>query len=78
MVTAVHPPLMARNDLNVRLDAEVVRVAKMVASGRGITLAEYLSESMRPIVKRDFEAEVAKTKGVFDPHSGRRSKGDER
>ena len=42
---------MARNDVAVKLDAQVVREAKMVAAARGITLAEYLrrvNASSRP------------------------------
>ena len=35
-------PVVKRNDVTVRLDAEVVAKAKTVASSRGLNLAEYL------------------------------------
>lgn len=44
----------------VKVDAEVVRVARIVASYREATLAEYLSELIRPLVARDLEQEQAK------------------
>lgn len=47
---------MARNDVAVKLDAQVARQAKMVAADRGITLAEYISEILRPVVQRDAQA----------------------
>jgi hypothetical protein len=39
----------------VKLDAGLQRMAKHVAIDRGITLAEYLSERLRPYVTQDFE-----------------------
>ena len=47
-----------RNDVTVKVDADVVRVCKMVASSRGITLAEYISESMRPIAQNDLDQDT--------------------
>ena len=37
----------------VRMDAEVVRIARIVAAYRGITLAEYISERLRPLADAD-------------------------
>lgn len=48
-------PKPKRNDVPVKMDAEVVRQAKMVAASRDQTLAEYISETLRPIVKRALE-----------------------
>jgi hypothetical protein len=48
---------VARNDISVKLDAQVTRKAKLVATNRGITLAEYLSELLKPLVARDYDAE---------------------
>src|SRR4051794_38967859 len=42
-----------RNDVPVKLDADVVRNAKIVATFQDTTLAEYLSELLRPLVERD-------------------------
>jgi hypothetical protein len=49
-----------RNDVAVKVDAEVIRVAKIAAAYKGLSLAEYLSQTLRPIVSRDVENEHAK------------------
>jgi hypothetical protein len=46
-----------RNDLSVKLEAEVVTLSRMVASARNVTIAEYLSGILRPVVKADLERE---------------------
>lgn len=45
---------MARNDQAVKIDSEVVKHAKIVATHRGITVAEYLSEKLRDPVAADY------------------------
>ena len=62
---------VARNDLGVKLDADIVTKAKHVVIGRRgkgekLTLAEYLSDLLKPLVERDYEAEfrpAPKSKG---------------
>jgi hypothetical protein len=44
--------------VNVQIDEDVVKPARQVATARGITVAEYISEILRPIVHRDVEAET--------------------
>ena len=51
---------VARNDISVKLDAQAARKAKLVATNRGITLAEYLTSIVGPVVERDLKAEMAK------------------
>lgn len=53
-------PMVKRNDVSVKLDAEVVAEAKMVAASRDMSLAEYLSELLRPLVRKDLEHETAR------------------
>ena len=43
-----------------KIEDPVLRDAKIVASYRGITLTEYLTEMIRPLVKRDLIREQAK------------------
>jgi hypothetical protein len=43
--------------VSVKIDAEVVAEAKMVAASRDLTLAEYLSNLLRPLVHADLEQE---------------------
>lgn len=53
---------MARrvNDVSVKIDAEAVRIAKIVAAYRDQTLAEYLSETVLVNAKRDLAEEQAR------------------
>jgi ABC-type phosphate transport system permease subunit len=44
----------------VRLAGSLVANAKIVASMRGISMAEYLSERFAPIVEQDLEEEMKK------------------
>lgn len=45
-----------RDDRVVKVDRAVVTRAEFVALSRGQTLAEYISEALRPTVDRDYEA----------------------
>lgn len=48
-------PPKGRNDVSARIDAEVMRKAKAVASLLGKTSNEYLSDVLAPIVDRDLK-----------------------
>ncbi len=48
-------PMTKRNDVSVKMDAAVVDDARIAASFKGMSLAEYLSETLRPIVARDID-----------------------
>lgn len=48
-----------RDDITVKLNRALIARARFVAESKRITLAEYLTESLRPVVARDF-AEVDK------------------
>lgn len=50
-------PRKKRNDLAVKLEADLVIKARTMISFRddGMTMAEYLSKLLRPQVERDFE-----------------------
>jgi len=39
--------------MNVKVDAEIVRKAKVVAAVRGLTLSDYVSGLLRPLVEDD-------------------------
>ena len=60
MQTLLECPMAKRNDVPVKVDADVIRTAKIAAAYKGLSLAEYLSETLRPIVSRDVEHEHAK------------------
>ncbi len=44
-----------RNDVAVKLGADVVKMARHLAVDQNVPLAEYLTERLRPLVERDFE-----------------------
>ena len=48
------PKTSERNDRTARVDATILGWADMVAKAKGISLAEYLSETLRVPVSRDF------------------------
>jgi hypothetical protein len=60
MEVATDRTTMARNDLTVKLDADLVKKAKYVVIERDKTLAEYLSEILRPTVERDFKEVIGR------------------
>lgn len=47
-------PSKGRDDVSVKMDRTLVARARYIAELRGITLAEYLSETVRAPVDRDF------------------------
>ena len=51
-VVVVEPP---RDDIAVKLDRSVVADARYVAYKRGISLAQYLTDIVRPMVAKDFQ-----------------------
>lgn len=51
---------MKRNDTAVKVDAETVRKAKILAAFREQTLAELLSEVLEPIIDKLLAEEIAK------------------
>jgi predicted HicB family RNase H-like nuclease len=56
-----------RNDIPVKVDVGVVADAKIVAAYKGVSLAEYISETLRPIVEREMNEEHMKKFKVSNP-----------
>jgi len=45
---------MSRRDcMNIKVEAELVRKAKVVAAARRVTLSDYVNELLRPLIDRD-------------------------
>jgi hypothetical protein len=61
-----------RNDAAVKIDAELVRKAKVVASFKDMSLAEYLSEVLRPIIDRDLRDHSRRALGDEAPKPPKR------
>ena len=54
MAKAKGRPKSARNDRTAKIDAQILGWAETIARAKGITLAEYLSETLRVPVAKDF------------------------
>jgi hypothetical protein len=69
ILTSAPPMAKQRNDVSVKIDAEVYRLVRTVAAWRGVAVAEYLSDIVRPAVQKDIAkmskeaAERGKDKG---------------
>ena len=55
-------PMTKRNDVSVKVDADVVEACRLAATYQGKSLAEYLSETLKPIAERDIEEGHARRK----------------
>jgi hypothetical protein len=60
---------VARNDVAVKLDAEVAKLARIVAAYKGVPMAQYISDILRPIIQRDLEEEAGKVQKSAQPRS---------
>lgn len=65
----------AQDHTQVKLDTEVVRAARIVSAYREVTMADYLSELLRPLVMKDLAAEQTKGTGAQPPKRSRKSSG---
>jgi len=52
-----------RNDVSVKMDSGVVEDCRIAAAFRGVSLAEYLSETMRAAARRDIDDGYAQRAG---------------
>jgi hypothetical protein len=57
MTGTVERNVARRNDETAKIDAEVLRKARIVCAYRQMTLAEYLSEKLAPSVDADLRVE---------------------
>jgi hypothetical protein len=47
--------VVRRNDVGVKIDAEVASMCKIVAEYKKIPVSQYMSEVLRPVAERDLE-----------------------
>ena len=62
MSLAFAEPMAKRKDTTVKLDQEIAAIARMVASSKGISLAEYLTSIVEPVVRKELDAEYERRK----------------
>jgi hypothetical protein len=53
-------PMVKRNDQSVKMDIEVIEDCRIAASFKKMTLAEYLSETMRAAARKDIDEGYAR------------------
>lgn len=68
-------PMVRRNDVSVKMDAEVVDDCRIAAAFKGQTLAEYISETMRAAAARDIQEGYARRTGEPAPKGKPKPKG---
>jgi hypothetical protein len=44
-----------RNDVSVKIDAEVYRMVRTVAAWRGVSVAELLSDVVAPVIRKELK-----------------------
>jgi hypothetical protein len=48
------PRTSVRQDVSIKFDKTLARMARLIAEGQGISMAEYLTELTRPMISRDY------------------------
>lgn len=59
-------PRAGRDDVTAKIDRGVLMKAKIVASAKKMTLAEYLTETLQAHVERDWTKVIRKIEGKED------------
>ncbi len=57
------PKSSTRQDVSTKFDKGLLAMARMVATARNVSLAEYVSEAARAAIERDFAAEMRRLEG---------------
>lgn len=57
------PKTSVRSDVSIKFDRILAGKARLISQARGIPMAEYLSESVRPIINRDYAKLVRDLEG---------------
>ena len=67
------PPMAKSQSESVRIDPDIMRKARIVASIRDISVTKYLAEILRPTVERDHaEAVAGEAQGLEKPSKPKR------
>lgn len=69
MVVRLDNPMVKRDDTAVKVDTDVVKQARIVATHRGITVAEYLSGLLRNLVATDYRSSLAEMARGIEPET---------
>lgn len=72
MSTIAEYPMAKRQDVAVKIDAEVARLAKIVAAFEDKSLARYISDLIKPIVEAAYDQHIKKARPAAEPRPPRR------
>jgi hypothetical protein len=67
MTIAAERQMVRRNDVSVKMDASVVDECRIAAAFKSMSLAEYISETMREAARRDIDEGYARRTGENPP-----------
>lgn len=59
------PKSSERQDVSTKFDKALLGMARMVATAKGVSVAEYISEAARQNIERDFGKEMERLKGAM-------------
>jgi hypothetical protein len=71
MSITMEQTMAKRDDTSARIEEDVLRDARTVASFRGLSLRAYLSDTLRPIVKKDLQEVARKVLDEGKPKKGK-------
>jgi len=57
------PKTSERQDVSIKFDKSLAAMARLVATARNVSLAEYLSELARPLIEKDLAKEMKRLEG---------------
>lgn len=78
LATRVPMAKSKRNDQTAKIDAEILRRARIVAEFEEVTLAEYLSGKLRPVVTADYERHIKAAGKSLDAKGAKKPEPPER
>jgi hypothetical protein len=64
-------PMTKRNDVSVKMDAQVVEDCRLAAAFRKMALAEYISETMRTAARKDIDEGIQRRTQPSKPKGGK-------
>ncbi len=64
MSTIADYPMAKRQDVAVKIDAEVARLAKIVAAFEEKSLARYISDLLKPLIEAAYDQQIKGAKST--------------
>jgi hypothetical protein len=58
------PRTSGRQDVSIKFDKTLAGKARLISQGRGVSMAEYLTEMTKPIIDRDYAKLMRELEGA--------------